>query len=656
MGERTSDSDEQSDLRTQAEATLRFHRPSSPATSNAGTDKLVHELQTHQIELELQNEELRRTQLEVVEARDAYADLYDAAPLGLLSVNEQGLVVKANLTVAKLLGRASQSFFNSPASNFIVDDDQDVFYFFQRTLWDRLQGAACEVRMHRAGAEPFWARLDGAVVVTSSGDVTELRLAVTDITRRKRAEELAGKSFEELERRVDERTAELAERNHQLEQEIECRRAAQGEARQLQRQLEHVTRVSTMGEMATGLAHEINQPLAAITVYSDSCLKRAQSAPGDALGLAPALERIAEQALHAGTVIRRIRKLVKREVGQHESFHLDNVIDDVLSLLESELRDGNIALTTQTANIPAVYGDSVQISQVVLNLIRNAADAICTSHHDPRLIDLSVAEVNGGQLQVSVCDSGAGLSDGATDGIFEAFYTTKSNGLGMGLAISRTIMESHNGRIWATPNPTHGTTFHFTLPVTHVECVPASGDIVTSDPVIESTLDQKSTVFIVDDEPAVRTSLRYLLEGEQVSVAVYASATDYLEAWQPSMRGCLLLDSRLPGMSGIELLDKLSTEGFDLPVIMISGHGDRQAQEDATKRGVTEFLTKPFRSQDLLTRIRQVMPDSIRARGDGLELRKRLLVDYCSVAHCPLPTAHCPQDAGRRTQDGRGSP
>ncbi len=606
MAEHRFDSSEQANLRTRAEATLRRQSLATPDTSSEGIDRLVHELQTHQIELEMQNEELQRAQMELLGSRDAYADLYDSAPVGFLSLSEKGLIVRANLTIAGLLGRDRSTLTKERFSNFIVDDDQDVFYRSRRSVLESRVRQSCQLRLHKEGADSFWARLDGTVVEMSSDKVIELRFAITDITERKCAEEALEESCDELERRVEERTAEVTTKNRKLQQEVEHRRLAQQEAQQTQRQLEHVTRVATMGEMATGLAHELNQPLAAITMYAGSCLQKLRTATADPLGLSPALEGIAEQALHGGAVIRRLRTLVKGEVDQHKPFRLDDMIHEVLTLLEPELRDTNIELTCQIADLPPVYGDSVRISQVVLNLVRNAVDAISAGDNGQRLISLHASAGDGAQLEVTVRDTGCGLSNESPDAIFEAFHTTKSHGMGMGLAISRTIIESHNGRIWVSSDQQPGTTFHFTLPIADAAAVPQSTQLDVKAAVIDTGTQQESIVFVVDDDSGVRTSLRFLLEGDRIPVQVYASAIEFLEASNSSMHGCLVLDAGMPEMSGIELLDRLAIEKIELPVIMISGHGDSQTQEVARKRGVREFLTKPFPSENLLSCIRRI--------------------------------------------------
>lgn len=248
--------------------------------------------------------------------------------------------------------------------------------------------------------------------------------------------------------------------------DITARTAAAEELRQSQEKLTHVARLSTMGEMATGLAHEINQPLTAIATYSQA-VSRMLDLPGgaDPDDLRDALKQITAQALRAGEVIRRLRTFVKNRATWNERLDLNQVIDDLRVLADPDARVNDVRLTLAlAAAVPPVSGDLVQIQQVLLNLIRNAIEATVEAGVTPREIVVSTAVVGDG-VEVSVMDRGAGIAPDVAEHLFNPFFTTKPTGTGLGLAISRSIIRTHRGKLSHRPTPGGGTKFYFTLPI-----------------------------------------------------------------------------------------------------------------------------------------------------------------------------------------------
>jgi two-component system, LuxR family, sensor kinase FixL len=248
------------------------------------------------------------------------------------------------------------------------------------------------------------------------------------------------------------------------------RRQAEEEIRGSQEKLTHVGRLTTMGEMATGLAHEVNQPLTAIATYAQASL-RLLDLPGgaDPQDLRDALKQIVSQALRAGEVIRRLRSFVKNHTANTQIVPLRRVIDDLLLLAAPDARLNNVALKVEHApEALEVRVDVVQIQQVLLNLIRNAIDAMATVTGREREILIRTQRLED-QVEVEVVDHGCGIPEEVAANLFTQFYTTKSTGTGLGLAISRTIIRAHHGQLAFRPTEGGGTTFYFTLPVTVVE-------------------------------------------------------------------------------------------------------------------------------------------------------------------------------------------
>ena len=248
--------------------------------------------------------------------------------------------------------------------------------------------------------------------------------------------------------------------------DITARKVADEELRQSQEKLAHVARLSTMGEMATGLAHEINQPLTAIATYSQAILRMLDLPEGaDPVDLRDALKQITAQALRAGEVIRRLRTFVKSRATWFERLDLNQVILDLRVLAEPDARVNDVRLTVELApSMPPVSGDLVQIQQVLLNLIRNAIDATIEAAIEPREILVRSAAVTDG-VEVSVADRGKGIAPEVVENLFNPFFTTKAAGTGLGLAISRSIIRTHRGKLSYRQTPGGGTTFYFTLPI-----------------------------------------------------------------------------------------------------------------------------------------------------------------------------------------------
>ena len=244
------------------------------------------------------------------------------------------------------------------------------------------------------------------------------------------------------------------------------RRHAEDEARVLQERLTHFARLSTMGEMAAGLAHEINQPLSAIATYAQACQRMIRLPGHDPDDVIQALQQINAQALRAGEVIRRLRNFVKNREVTREPIDCNRLLEDLRTLAETDARLNNVRLRIESeGSLPTVYADPIQLQQVVLNLVRNAIDAMADVPEHRREVVLSSRRNEDGEVEVTVADHGTGLAPEATDHLFNAFFTTKSGGTGLGLAISRSIVRAHGGRLWHTPNEGSGACFHFTLPI-----------------------------------------------------------------------------------------------------------------------------------------------------------------------------------------------
>jgi C4-dicarboxylate-specific signal transduction histidine kinase len=250
----------------------------------------------------------------------------------------------------------------------------------------------------------------------------------------------------------------VAERTNQLMQASEALREAQAE-------LAHVNRVTAMGQLAASITHEVNQPLTAVVTNGAACLRWLQRDRPDLDEACAAVQRVVREGQRAGAIITRLRALAQKAPPHKDWLDLNATIRDVLALVRSEVQRHRVVVETHLAEpVPRVRADRIQVQQVLLNLLINAIEALSGVGDGPReLVVQSDTDAAQGVL-VTVRDSGPGLDPQSLDRLFEAFYTTKPHGLGLGLAISRSIIEAHGGRLWATANVPHGAVVQFTVP------------------------------------------------------------------------------------------------------------------------------------------------------------------------------------------------
>ncbi len=397
-------------------------------------------------------------------------------------------------------------------------------------------------------------------------------------------------------------------------------RASEHNLQATQAELARVSRLTTMGELAASIAHEVNQPLTAVVNNGSACLRLLANHNLEPEVLRRALEGIVADGTRASAVLGRIRAFIKKEPAERNELHINEAIQEVLALAGRELHESQIVINRQLiADLPLVLGDRVQLQQVLLNLIMNGIEAMTAVTDRPRLLAVQSGIDKSGNVLVAVSDSGTGFgSEG--DRVFTPFFTTKANGLGMGLSISRSLIESHGGRLLAAPNSPHGAVFSFTLP-----------DNRRGSPMTGAA----QVVFVVDDDPSVRSSLKFLLSTVGLQAESFDSAGSFLDTKLPDSPSCLVLDVRLPGLSGLDFQRELAARNIHIPIVFLTGHGDIPMSVRAMKAGAVEFLTKPFRDQDLLDAVRIALErdrakreqekdvESLQCRFDSLTAREQ---------------------------------
>lgn len=246
--------------------------------------------------------------------------------------------------------------------------------------------------------------------------------------------------------------------------DISERKRAEEELQKTQAELAHTARVTTMGELTSSIAHEVNQPLAAIVTNGNACLRWLATNPPNVEEAMQTVTRVVKDGHRASEVVGRIRAFFRKTAPEKVRVDINQLIEDVIAMVPAELRRNRVQVRTALANdLPRVVGDQIQLQQVLLNLVINAIEAMSTVNR-PRQLLIESRQYESGGVLVRVQDNGAGFDEQDAAQLFNAFYTTKPQGLGMGLSISRTAIEAYGGRLWATPNDGGGSTFQFTLP------------------------------------------------------------------------------------------------------------------------------------------------------------------------------------------------
>ena len=595
-------------IRKQAEIMLSHTVADIAHMSTEDIQKLLFEFQVHQIELKMQNEELNRVQQELTLSRDKYLQLYDFSPVAYLTLNEAGIIQKANIAAANLLGYLQEKLTNKRLAKLIHPSDQDAYYLFMGQILaqktDQVFNAKIKTTTHSTSHAEYQhfqlcthlKEADDcrqstyvecyATIIYNQDNELRILLSINNITDRKLAQETIAGLNQKLEEKVRKQNSALTSTNMSLMKKIEelhrsklqlaereaklnsifnasvegiitvdvsntivsanaavetifgyspaqligfnihqlmpllaanpttdkatcpsqireieglhkdgssvpldmstaefsldnvhyfthivrdvsMRKYQEQQDKEHLDELAHVTRLGLMGEMASGIAHEVNQPLSAISSYTQASLNLINSEKPDLNKLTEILQKTQQQSLRAGHIIHRMREFVKSHAKHRSTIDVNKLIHDAVGLCISDIKHANIKLTLELEEgLPKLYADQIQIEQVLINLIRNSLDAL-QSIPDDREHQLTIRShlTADDNIQVRVKDNGIGLNVTQQQKILTPFYTTKADGMGMGLSISRSLIEAHEGSLHFNSLPEKGTTFYFTLPL-----------------------------------------------------------------------------------------------------------------------------------------------------------------------------------------------
>jgi C4-dicarboxylate-specific signal transduction histidine kinase len=247
--------------------------------------------------------------------------------------------------------------------------------------------------------------------------------------------------------------------------DVTDRKRSEEKLRQVRSELAHMARVSSLGVLTASIAHEINQPLSGIVANAGTSLKMLAAEPPKVSGAQQTTQRIVRDVNRAADIVKRLRALFVKRDATREAVDLNDASREVVALFSSDLQRKQVVVNSEFAEeLPGVTGDRVQLQQVILNLLMNAADAMRSIEGRPRQVMIRTEREDTNRVRLTVRDAGIGLEPQVAERLFEAFFTTKTEGMGIGLSISRTIIDNHGGRIWAEPNDGPGVTFAFSIP------------------------------------------------------------------------------------------------------------------------------------------------------------------------------------------------
>jgi len=562
------------ELRRRAEAVShREVEEDIEAMSAAEIQVLIHELRTHQIELELQNEELRRVQEELVEARDNLASLFDHAPVGYLSLSDKGMILKANLTIAEMLRVDRAQLLNQPFSAFIIPEDQDTYYLHRKKLLDCGEPQVCEIRLKGTGDDTRWARITCIRIDDTDGGM-RMRATVSDVTELKEAER---------------------------------------ERQKIERQMHQAQKMESLGVLAGGIAHDFNNLLMAVLGNVDLALD-------DLSPVSPARESIElarTSAKRAAELSRQMLIYSGKGSFLKQPIDLNEVVQEMAHLMESVISKKISLKYELSAGLPAIEADATEIRQVALNLITNASEAI---GEEAGTITVSTTlsrydedkSGNGRYVRLEITDTGGGMTEETRLKIFDPFFSTKFTGRGLGLAAVHGIVKSHDGVMQVLSTVGHGSTFAVHFPVSDQPAVKA--------PVDEPQAGAQGLVGVVlvaDDERAVRLLMERTLTRAGFEVLTACDGQEAVDLFREERHrvDVVLLDLTMPRMNGAEAFRRIREISSDVPILLASGYTEEKAiQSFADDLRPSGFICKPCRPIILVRIVQSVLSSSPRSK------------------------------------------
>jgi len=403
------------------------------------------ELRKEIVERKLAEERLSQAHAQVVRSEQRWRSVFENSAVGVALTNLTGQFIATNPVFQKMMGYTEDELQQLTFLDITHEENLELNRSLVDELLDgRREQFQIEKQYRRKDGQPVWVRNNVSIVPGADRGPRFLMALSEDITQRKLSEEALARARSELAK---------------------------------------VASLSSLGVLTASIAHEVNQPLSGIITNASTCLRMLSADPPNIDGARETTRRTIRDGNRASDVITRLRTLYSKKEASPETMDLNEAAREVAALLLSEIQRNGVVLRYELADdLPAVVGDRIQLQQVILNLLRNAADAMSTIDDRPRDLLIRTERDGDNETRLSVKDSGVGLTPQAADKIFGAFYTTKTEGMGIGLSVSRSIIEAHQGRLWATPNDGPGSTFSFAIPCTPERLADTETPVSRADP------------------------------------------------------------------------------------------------------------------------------------------------------------------------------
>ena len=607
------------DLRRLAEAHLKDRRSnldSSATEKRRDALALVHELQVHQIELEMQNEELKLAKLETEDVLAKYSDLYDFAPMGLFAFDEQGKIQEINLAGAKLLGAERRKLISRHFQQFVAPKDRPSFGEFCKKAFEASNKQTCELNLLKDGGPTVYVRIEGIVTKDGSLNERQCRIAAIDITERRWMEEELRNARDELERRVQERTTELSRAKEHLEVINEKLLVEITKHEQLEKELMKAKEVAEAAVEAkaaflANMSHELRTPMNAVIGFSSLLLDE---------NLTPEQKDYVESIRDGGgallSIISDILEFSRVENDkvklEYQPFSLKHCIDESLDMIAVQAKQKGLNITHAISyDAPdTIIGDHDRLRQILTNLLSNAV-----KFTDEGEVSVSVSSktIEGDKLQITfaVKDTGIGIPSDKMDRIFKPFtqldykLSRKRGGAGLGLAISKELVELMNGEIWVESEPDRGSTFQFTILAESAKGKYQDLKETSNDTAYKNLSEQNPlAIMVAEDSPINQKVIVKMLMKMGYRPDAVADGREVLQVLKIRHYDLILMDINMPEMDGVTAtmeIRKLWPATEQPCIVAVTAFAMESDRETCLEAGMNDYIAKPVLKKDLET-------------------------------------------------------